>query len=74
MEAVILGSRCIGDANEHLPLHTLHRTRTDANELRHLQNAMPGVQMLADGFLDIRANLGTPQLLALLSWTGEGDD
>ena len=44
----------------HLPFHPLHRSAATANDPRDLEDAMTGIEVLADGFLDLQANGRAP--------------
>jgi hypothetical protein len=45
-------------SRRHLPLDPLHRSTDAANDPRHLEDAVTGIKLLADGVLDFDANRG----------------
>jgi hypothetical protein len=62
-------SRNLHQLPRHLPFDPLNRATTDANQSRHLQDAVPSLQLAPDGVLDLGRYLRTAELLPLLADT-----
>ena len=49
-----------------LSLHAVHGATTHTDQRCHLEDALPGSQMVLDGVLDLGRDLGAAELLSML--------